>query len=220
MADQPSFAMLGANRFIPVVTFVDVKDAVPGRPRVARRRRGRDRGDAADTRRAGGDAPAAERVSRHDGGGRARCCRAAQADAVAEAGAKFLVSPGHTAALVDKAKSLGAALDARRNVAVRMHEPARAWLQGAEILPRRAERRHGHAEGDRLRAARRALLPDGRHHSRDGPDLSRAVQRHRRRRVLVRTGQGHRPREGHRGRAPRPRPPPPATNAAVAATFC
>ena len=106
MADQPSFAMLGANRFIPVVTFADVKDAVP----VARALLAGGVSVIEVTLRtpAGLEAMRLLRSECPDmmmGAG--TVLSAAQADAVAEAGAKFLVSPGHTAALVDKAKSLG-----------------------------------------------------------------------------------------------------------------
>ena len=106
MADQPSFAMLGANRYIPVVTFKDARDAVPvGRALLA------------------GGVGVIEVTLRTPAGleglralrdevpemilGAGTVLSEAQAEDAAKAGAKFLVSPGHTETLIGVAKDLG-----------------------------------------------------------------------------------------------------------------
>ncbi len=106
MAEQPSFALLGANRYIPVVTFGDVADAVP----VARALLAGGVGVIEVTLRtpAGLEAMkvlAAECPDIVLGAG--TVLSAAQAEAAARAGARFMVSPGHTEALIDVAKGLG-----------------------------------------------------------------------------------------------------------------
>lgn len=106
MAEQPGFSMLGANRFIPVVTFQEVRDAVP----VGRALLAGGVGVIEVTLRtpAGLEALRALRTECPEltlGAG--TVLSKAQAEAAAAAGAKFMVSPGHTAALIDVAKGLG-----------------------------------------------------------------------------------------------------------------
>lgn len=106
MPDQPSFALLGSNRFIPVVTFREVKDAVP----VGRALLEGGVGVIEVTLRTPAGLPAMQAL-------RAECpdlvlgagtvLSAAQAEAAVDAGARFLVSPGHTEALIGVAKALG-----------------------------------------------------------------------------------------------------------------
>ncbi len=116
MTDQPSFALLGSNRFIPVVTFKEVRDAVP----VGRALLAGGVGVIEVTLRtpAGLDALKALRAECPDlvlGAG--TVLSAAQAEAAVEAGARFLVSPGYTEALIGVAKALG-----------------RPWMLGAATL--------------------------------------------------------------------------------------
>ena len=106
MAEQPSFALLGANRFVPVVTFQDLEDAVP----VGRALLDGGIGVIEVTLRTPVGLEALRLLQSECpdlilGGG--PVLSAAQADAAAAAGARFLVSPGHTAALIDTAKALG-----------------------------------------------------------------------------------------------------------------
>ena len=106
MADQPSFALLGSNRFIPVVTFKDVRDAVP----VGRALLAGGVGVIEVTLRtpAGLEALKALRAECPEivlGAG--TVLSAAQAEQAANAGARFMVSPGHTEALIGVAKGLG-----------------------------------------------------------------------------------------------------------------
>ncbi len=106
MADQPSFSILGANKFIPVVTFGDAKDAIP----VARALLAGGVSVIEITLRTAAGLEAMTMIRDALPAmiiGAGTVLSAAQADAVVGAGAKFLVSPGHTAALVDKAKGLG-----------------------------------------------------------------------------------------------------------------
>lgn len=106
MADQPSFALLGPNRFIPVVTFRRVEDAAP----VGHALLEGGVGVIEVTLRtpAGLEALKALRAECPDlvlGAG--TVLSAAQAEAAIDAGARFLVSPGHTEALIGVAKALG-----------------------------------------------------------------------------------------------------------------
>lgn len=106
MADQPSFALLGPNRFIPVVTFKAAEDAVP----VGRALLEGGVGIIEVTLRtpAGLEAMKALRQECPDlvlGAG--TVLSAAQAEAAVNAGARFLVSPGHTETLIGVAKALG-----------------------------------------------------------------------------------------------------------------
>ena len=105
MGDRPSFALLGANRFIPVVTFKHVGDAVP----VGRALLEGGVGVIEVTLRtpAGLEALKALRAECPDlvlGAG--TVLSAAQAEAAVNAGARFLVSPGHTEALIGVAEAL------------------------------------------------------------------------------------------------------------------
>lgn len=106
MADQPSFALLGLNRFIPVVTFRQVADAVT----VGRALLEGGVGVIEVTLRtpAGLEAMKALRMECPDlviGAG--TVLSAAQAEAAADAGARFLVSPGHTETLIGVARAMG-----------------------------------------------------------------------------------------------------------------
>lgn len=106
MADQPSFALLGPNRTIPVVTFRQVEDAVP----VGRALLEGGVGVIEVTLRtpAGLEAMRALRAECPDlvlGAG--TVLSAAQAEAAVNAGARFLVSPGHSQTLIGVAKALG-----------------------------------------------------------------------------------------------------------------
>ena len=106
MADQPSFALLGPNRFIPVVTFQQAGDAVP----VGRALLAGGVGVIEVTLRtpAGLEALRALRAECPElvlGAG--TVLSSAQAEAAVKAGARFLVSPGHTETLIGTAKGLG-----------------------------------------------------------------------------------------------------------------
>ena len=86
-----------------------------------------------------------------------------QLDAAARAGARFAVSPGIEPDLLDAARRFADPAPAGRRHGDGSDDAAGARLHAAEILPRRAGRRHRLSEGARLAAARRPLLPDRRH---------------------------------------------------------
>lgn len=106
MADQPSFALLGSNRYIPVVTFGDVADAVP----VARALLAGGVSVIEITLRTAAGLEAMRAVSAECPDmvvGAGTVLSAAQAKDAAAAGARFMVSPGHTETLIGVAKDLG-----------------------------------------------------------------------------------------------------------------
>lgn len=106
MARQPSFELLGSNRFVPVVTFASAADAVP----VGRALLAGGVGVIEVTLRtpAGLEALRALKAEVPDivlGAG--TVLSDAQARDAAEAGARFMVSPGHTDTLIGVAKDVG-----------------------------------------------------------------------------------------------------------------
>ena len=106
MADQPSFALLGTNRLIPVVTFEDPSDAIP----VGRALLTGGGGVIEVTLRTPAGLKALARLNQECPDlvlGAGTVLSRSQAEAAAKAGAKFLVSPGHTDTLIDIAKQMG-----------------------------------------------------------------------------------------------------------------
>jgi 2-dehydro-3-deoxyphosphogluconate aldolase / (4S)-4-hydroxy-2-oxoglutarate aldolase len=107
MNDPSTYAsLLRGNRAIPVVTFQDVAEAVP----VARALEEGGVGVIEVTLRTAAGLEAVRRIKRECPTivlGAGTVLTPGQAEAAVAAGAAFLVSPGHTAALVDCARSLG-----------------------------------------------------------------------------------------------------------------
>ncbi|MDX7953323.1 bifunctional 4-hydroxy-2-oxoglutarate aldolase/2-dehydro-3-deoxy-phosphogluconate aldolase [Lichenihabitans sp. Uapishka_5] len=107
MTDHASFStLLGRNRAIPVVTFATVDDAVP----VGRALLEGGVGVIEVTLRTPAGLEALRRLKTECPDmvlGAGTILTPAQAEAAVAAGARFLVSPGHTATLVDCAKAIG-----------------------------------------------------------------------------------------------------------------
>jgi 2-dehydro-3-deoxyphosphogluconate aldolase/(4S)-4-hydroxy-2-oxoglutarate aldolase len=106
MAEQASFSLLGTNRAIPVVTFQDARDAVP----VGRALLSGGVGVIEVTLRTAAGLEAIGLLARDCPDlvlGAGTVLDRAKAEAAVKAGARFLVSPGHTAALIGLAKALG-----------------------------------------------------------------------------------------------------------------
>nr|WP_284291096.1 dihydroxy-acid dehydratase [Angustibacter aerolatus] len=128
-----------------------------------------------------------------------------QVDAVRQAGARFLVTPGSPRRLLGAALDSGLPVLAGASTMTEMMEPGRARPHRHEVLPRRAERRSGVPVGRVGPAARAAVLPDRRHHPRVGAVVPGPAERLVRRRLVAdpaRRGGGGR-LGSHRAAGPR-----------------
>ena len=133
--------------------------------------RGGDRADRRRGPRAPSSAPARSR--------RQRRSREALA-----AGARFLVSPGATPALLDGLQASGVPFLPGMATRVGHRRAARARHHPREALPGRGGRRRQGAQGVRGTVPADALLPDGRDQRGEGAGLPRAAERGLRRRLV------------------------------------
>ena len=124
---------------------------------------------------------------------------------VADAGAKFIVTPGTPVKLAE------ALADAPIPVMPGCATPSEAMtligdrLPGPQILPRRRIRRNGLAQGRSRPAPGAPLLPYGRYRPCERAELPRPAERRLRRRHLDGAREGHRGRRFRGHRSPRAR---------------